>query len=305
MITFRLLQVYRQVIDSGSITAASEQLALSQPTVSLQLKKLAVEVGMSLFEVHHGKMVMTDAGKALYQCAQEVLSSQQKLTMQIEALQGVEVGSLKIAVVTTAKYVVPPLLAEFCRSHSRLDLQFKVGNRAQIIERLRQNQDDLYIFSHPPDDLNIKSQPFESNKLNVIAPVNYSGKDNCNLRELEDEKFLLREHGSGTRLALQHYLDQRGINLRNSMLIESNEAIKLSVASGLGLAILSEHTLAQADNSRIRILNIEDFPLHSYWQAVTSNNRPKSLVCEAFLMFLSAHNQPVPTQNASNQGIAK
>lgn len=288
MLTFRLLQVYRQVVDSGSITAASDQLALSQPTVSLQLKKLSKELDVSLFEIHHGKMLLTEAGKALYRCAQEVLSSQQKLHTQIEALRGVEVGTLKIAVVTTAKYVVPPLLADFVRSHPKLDIELKIGNRAQIIERLRQNMDDLYIFSHPPRDLNITCQPFDRNIISVIAPASYEGRDNCSLTEINDERFLMREQGSGTQLTIQQYCDRHQVELKNTMLVESNEAIKISVASGLGLAILSEHTLAQFDDTQIKRLNIKDFPLHAYWQAVTSNSRPKSLVCDAFLAFLEA-----------------
>lgn len=288
MLTFRLLQVFRQVVDSGSITAASDQLALSQPTVSLQLKKLGKELGVQLFEIHHGKMLLTEAGQALYQCAQEVLSSQQKLTTQIEAIRGVEVGSMKIAVVTTAKYVVPPLLAEFVNQHPKLDIQLKIGNRAQIVERLRQNMDDLYIFSHPPEDLNITCQRFDRNILNVIAPATYQGKNNCHLSDIANERFLMRELGSGTQLAIQQYCDTNKVRLTNTMLVESNEAIKISVASGLGLAILSEHTLAQFDDSQIRRLNIQEFPLHSYWQAVTSNSRPKSLVCDSFLAFLDA-----------------
>lgn len=288
MLTFRLLQVFRQVVDSGSITAASDQLALSQPTVSLQVKKLNRELGVSLFEIHLGKMFLTEAGQALYQCAQEVLSSQQKLVTKIESIRGVEVGSMKIAVVTTAKYIVPPLLAEFLRKHPNVDIQLKIGNRAQIVERLRQNMDDLYIFSHPPNDLNITCQRFDRNIINVIAPADYTGKDNCHLRDIADQQFLMREVGSGTQLASQQYCDKHDVRLTRTMLVESNEAIKISVASGIGLAILSEHTLAQFDDSQIKRLNIEDFPLHAYWQAVTSNSRPKSLVCDAFLAFLEA-----------------
>lgn len=281
-LTFRLLEVYQQVVDSGSVTAASVALSLSQPTVSLQLKKLSTIMGMPLLEHVHGQIRMTQAGQAVYNCAQEVLSSQAKLNSQVQALQGVEIGSLKLSVVTTAKYIIPPLLSPFCKAHPNIDVSFKVGNRAQIIDRMRNNKDDLYVFSQPPKDDTIECVPFMKNNLVVIAPADYTGPDNCHLRDLVKQKFLLREEGSGTRRLMQDYCDRQDISFPHSMIIESNEAIRLAVASGLGLAILSEHVLNQSNADEVKILNIKDFPLQSSWQAVTISQRPISLAAQAF-----------------------
>lgn len=289
MLTFRLLEVYRQVVDSGSITVASNALNLSQPTVSLQLKKLSSEVGLPLTESQHGKLFMTEAGKAVYQCAQEVAAAQQKLNAQVQAINGIEKGRLSIVVVTTAKYVIPPVLTEFCKRHEGLDIFFQVRNRAQVIERLENNQDDIYIFSHPPDGDSFNKHQFMSNRLQVIAPENYTGPNHCKLSDLADMRFLVREEGSGTRMAIEQYCQQHELLLPNTMLVESNEAIKLSVKSGLGLAILSEHTLAQGGDQGIRILTVDDFPLNSFWYAITSADRPKNLACEAFLNFLDTY----------------
>lgn len=289
MLTFRLFQVFKQIVDSGSVTSASERLNLSQPTVSLQLKKLASEVGLPLVNNQQGKLVMTEAGEAVYQCAQEISASQHKLTTHIQALQGIEKGRLSIVVVTTAKYVIPPLLSDFSKKHSGLDIEFKVRNRGQVIDRLAQTKDDVYIFSHPPASPSIVSTPFLQNNLLVIAPKNYQGPDNCDLTELSDQRFLVRENGSGTRKAIEMYCQNQDIFLTNTMLVESNEAIKLSVASGLGIAILSDHTLAQGEKESVKILNIKDFPLQNHWHAVTSLNRPQNLACQAFLTFLSEH----------------
>lgn len=288
-LTFRLLQVYQQVVDSGSITAASTALSLSQPTVSLQLKKLSSLFNMTLLEQQHGRLNMTDAGKAVYQCAQEVLSSQARLNSYIQALQGMEVGSLKIAVVTTAKYIIPELLGKFCEEHPGIDITLKVGNRAQIIDRLKSNQDDIYIFSQPPNDLPIQSKPFLLNRLSVIAPPNFKGPNNCRLNDLANNKFLLRERGSGTRKMVDDYCMTHQVNLSKTMVIESNEAIKLSVTTGLGLAIVSEQTLTHMPIGDVKILNVEDFPLHSYWQAITLDSRPESLATSAFKQFLMEH----------------
>lgn len=281
-LTFRLLEVFQQVVDSGSVTAASNALSLSQPTVSLQLKKLNSIVGLPLIEHYQGNVQLTEAGIAVYQCAQEILSSQDKLRSQINALQGVEVGSLKLAVVTTAKYIIPPLLSPFCKEHPKIDVCFTVGNRQQIAERLLQNKDDLYIFTYPPEDEELTCVPFMSNPLVVIAPPDYDGPDNCKLSELMNQKFLLREQGSGTRRTLDEYCDKQGITFKNSMVIESNEAIRLAVASGLGLAVLSQHTLDQAVKNTVKILNVTDFPIQSKWQVVTNKRRPISLSAQAF-----------------------
>ncbi len=288
-LTFRLLEVYQQVVDSGSITAASSALGLSQPTVSLQLKKLSSLFNMVLLEQRHGRLEMTEAGKALYQCAQEVLSSQARLNSYMQALQGMEVGSLKVAVVTTAKYVIPPLLASFCDEHPGIDVTLKVGNRAQIIDRLKNNRDDIYIFSQPPKDLPIQAEPFMMNRLSVIAPPDYSGPDNCALTDLAEQRVLLREPGSGTRKLVDDYCQQHEVNLEKSMVIESNEAIRLSVATGLGIAIVSEQTLAHTPDHEVKLLNVKGFPIQNYWQAVTLTSRPESLAATAFKQFLRDH----------------
>ncbi|MFC3093702.1 LysR family transcriptional regulator [Alteromonas sediminis] len=292
-LTFRLLEVFQRVVDLGSITAASTSLSLSQPTVSLQLKKLSSQIGMPLIEQHQGSIIMTDAGHAVYRCAQEVLTAHARLNSQIAALQGVEVGSLKLAVVTTAKYVIPPLLSEFCRAHPNIEINFTVGNRAQIIQRLTDNKDDLYIFSQPPEDAELVCYPFAENKLQVVAPCNYSGPNNCQLADLAEEKFLLREPGSGTRRLVDQYCRQNGVILNKVMIVESNEAIRLSVASGLGLAILSQHTLANSRQDDLKTLDIKDFPLKSHWQVVTHKRRPISLAASAFRdSLIDAFNQP-------------
>ena len=182
-LTFRLLEVFQQVVDSGSVTAASQALKLSQPTVSLQLKKLNTIIGLPLIEHFQGSVQLTEAGAAVYRCAQEILSSQEKLKSQISALQGVEVGSLKLAVVTTAKYIIPPMLSPFCKQHPNIDVRFTVGNRAQIAERLMQNRDDLYIFTYPPEDeeLGLAGDAWMAHDFQIGAVVRHGSKFRADL----------------------------------------------------------------------------------------------------------------------------
>lgn len=281
-LTFRLLEVFQEVVDSGSVTAASTSLSLSQPTVSLQLKKLTSVVGLPLLEQLNGKTRMTEAGQIVYRCAQEMMASQTRMRSQIKSLQGMESGSLRIAAVTTAKYVIPPLLGAFCKQHPNIDVNFHVGNREQILERLKNNRDDLYIFSHPPLEEATQADPFMDNDLVVIAPSDYTGPDNCTLHDLAEQKFLLREAGSGTRKSVDEFCREHHFNFIDPMIIESNEAIRLSVASGLGLSILSEHTLAQTAPNSVKKLHVEGFPLCNQWHVVTRKNRPLSLAAQSF-----------------------
>lgn len=281
-LTFRLLEVFQEVVDSGSVTAASTSLSLSQPTVSLQLKKLTSVVGLPLLEQLNGKTRMTEAGQIVYRCAQEMMASQTRMRSQIKSLQGMESGSLRIAAVTTAKYVIPPLLGAFCKQHPNIDVNFHVGNREQILERLKNNRDDLYIFSHPPLEEATQAVPFMDNNLVVIAPSGYTGPDNCTLHDLAEQKFLLREAGSGTRKSVDEFCREHHFNFIDPMIIESNEAIRLSVASGLGLSILSEHTLAQTAPNSVKKLRVEGFPLCNQWHVVTRKNRPLSLAAQSF-----------------------
>lgn len=281
-ITFRLLQVYKQVVESGSITGASAKLSLSQPTVSLQLKKLSEIYDMTLIETHHGTINLTDAGKAVYQSALTILQTQSELDAHILALKGQSKGAFKLAVVTTAKYLIPKILKSFCLEHPGINIQVKVGNSQQILERAQQQQDDMYILSDVPEFLDVDAHKFMPNKLHVVASTDFEGPNHCHLSVLQEYKFLVREHGSGTHNALQSYCIQNNISLSNIMLIESNEAIQAAVAEGIGLAVLSEHTVNQSTTNKVKALNVIDFPIVNDWHAVTLNKRPKSEVSDAF-----------------------
>jgi len=281
-LTFRLLEVFKQVVETGSITAASAALKLSQPTVSLQLKKLSEIYDMTLLETHHGTVRLTDAGTAVYNCANEILNSQKTLESQIQALKEQHSSGFKLAVVSTAKYLITPILKPFCLENPGVNVQLKVGNTEQITQRLSDNKDDLYIFSSVPELKNITSTPFMDNQLKLVAPMDYCGPNHCHLSELQTQKFLVREKGSATHKVLVDYCLHNNIKLSNIMMIESNEAIQLAVSAGLGVAVLSQETLNQATHSAVKELNIIDFPIVNQWHTVTINNRLKSDASDKF-----------------------
>lgn len=287
--TIRQLEIFLSVYDLGTIKAAAETLHLTQPTVSMQLKKLAETVGMPLYErVGRGRK-FTDAGVALATTAREVLDSFERLDMQLSALRGVRAGTLRIAVVSTSKYFIPHLLGSFCEQYPGVDLQFKVGNREQIINRLHEGLDDLYVFSHPPADEDIIVTDFLPNPLVAIAPQNHplAGKQGLLLADLALEPFLIREQGSGTRHAIESHLQGLGVRLNVKMTIESNEAIKHAVMSGLGISILSAHTLSFGGSAGLVRLDVKQLPIESTWYLVRLRSRRLSLIAETFLDYLN------------------
>jgi LysR family transcriptional regulator, low CO2-responsive transcriptional regulator len=291
--TLRQLEIFLAVYDLGSITAASQSLHLTQPTVSTQLKKLSEAIGMPLYERVGKGREFTDAGRALVATAREVLGSFERLDMKLSDLRGLRAGTLRIAVVTTSKYFIPHLLGSFCEQYPHVDLQFRVGNREQIIRRLHDGLDDLYVFSHPPEDEDIDVTDFLPNPLVAIAPLGHplSRRKRLSLADLAAEPFLMREAGSGTRHAIERHLAKHDARINVRMTIESNEAIKHAVMSGLGISILSEHTLTYGGNEGLVTLKVRQLPIESTWYLVRLRSRRLSLIAEAFLEYLQREGQ--------------
>ena len=233
-------------------------------------------------------MFLTDAGKELYKSALEIFDTVGRLESRLASLSGLQAGLLKLSVVTTAKYFFPHLLGPFCQRYPNIEVNFNIGNRNTMVKRLRENKDDFYVFSHPPEDIDIEKLEFVKNPLVVVAPANHrlAKKKNIKFSELTNEPFIMREPGSGTRYSIEKYLLKSGYSVNEKMTIESNEAIKHSVMSGLGISILSIHTLAQERNDEIEILDVKGFPMLYSWYLVYLRNKQLSDVAKTFLEFL-------------------
>jgi DNA-binding transcriptional LysR family regulator len=288
--TLRQLEIFLKVADVGGIMQAAEQLHLTQPSVSMQVKKLSDVIGLPLYEQIGRKIFLTDAGRSVAAASREILDALNRLDMQLNDLKGVKGGRLSIAVVTSAKYFLPHLLGPFCRRYPGIHVEFKVGNREQILERLANNQDDMYFFSHPPADMNIQCHPFLPNPLVVMASANHplAGRKNLHWNDLLNERFLLREQGSGTRYAVLQHLQQHGLKIKTamSMTIESNEAIKHAVMANLGIAVLSAYSLVHAEEEGLVQLDVQEFPVMTVWQLVHLQEKKLSIVAQRFLEFV-------------------
>jgi DNA-binding transcriptional LysR family regulator len=282
--TFRQLEVFRAVAERLSVTEAAHALHLAQPTVSTQLARLAQALDVQLFEQIGKQLYLTDVGEELLATSRELFDVLDRLEMRLAQRAGLSVGRLRLGVVTTAKYLVPGLLGPFCQAHPQVEVEFQVGNRAEIRRRLQDNLDDLYVFSHPPRELDIELTLLTENPLVVIAPREHplASRRRIPWKALAGERWLMREPGSGTRHAIERFCETQGLSLDKSITIASNEAIKESVAAGLGLAILSRLALTHMAPGNLVELPVEGFPIANSWYLVVPRGNQLSPIAAAF-----------------------
>ena len=287
--TFHQLEVFEQVAKRLSFTKAAQDLGLSQPTVSAQIKQLADEIGMPIFEQIGKTIHLTQAGLELLETTKALRGHWARFESTIAGMQGLTQGTLKLACVTTAKYFTPRLLGKFCERYPDVDVKLEIANRQALIERLRSNRDDIYIMALPPDDIEIETLPFQTNKLVVVASSKHplAGQKSIKLARLDSERFILREQGSGTRSTVSDFFAKNYFEPRVRMELGSNEAIKHSVAAGLGISVLSQHVLdVDPSHDELTILDVENFPLIEQWHAITPKGKKLSVAAQAFIEML-------------------
>lgn len=289
-ITFRQLQTFLALAEQGSITAAARAMHVTQPTVSMQLKDMADAIGLPLYEVTGKKLQLTDAGRELEATARAMLLEWDRLAQRIAAQRGLTAGRLRLAVVSTAKYFTPRLLGDFCRMHPDVEISLEVLNRDGVVQRLRDNVDDLYIMSKPPADIDAVAHAFLPNPLVLIAPLAHplAAHRGIALADLHAERFVLREKGSGTRLNTDaHFATQRFVpRLRLEM--GSNEALKQAVAGGLGMSVVSRHALGpDVAGQGLVVLDVAGFPITSNWYTVHLQGKRLSPLAQAFMGYLN------------------
>jgi DNA-binding transcriptional LysR family regulator len=246
-------------------------------------------VGQPLLEQIGKKVFLTDAGRELLKVCRDIFEGLSRFDMLISDMKGVKAGRLQLAVITTAKYFVPRLLGLFCQRYPGIDVSLKVDNRERLLQRMTDNQDDLYVLGQPPEHMEVELKPFLENPMVVLAARDHplAGLKNIPPQRLTEEPFLMREPGSGTRLATEKFFRERGVKLKVRMELGSNEAIKQAVAGGLGIAVLSAHTLAlERSADELVILDVEGFPIRRHWYLAYAKDKQLSVVAQAFLEFL-------------------
>ncbi len=303
--TLHQLRVFRTVARHGSFTKAAEELFITQPTVSAQVKQLAQTVGMPLFEQIGKQLYLTEIGRELLGTCQEVFEQLDRFEMTVADIKGSKQGQLRLAVVTTAKYFVPRILGYFCQEYPGVDISLEVTNHQNITRRMLENQDDLYILSKPPEDIALHSEAIMDNPLVLVANKNHplAGKTKIPIKHLNNEAFIMREPGSGTRQAVQKLFAKHKVSVRVRLELGSNEAIKQAIAGGLGISVLSKHTLyCKISESDLTILDVEAFPIQLEWYVSYLQGKQISVVAQAFLEYLHTQSKKMKSNSTVLRG---
>ena len=288
-VTLRQLKVFECVARHLNFTRAAEELHLSQPAVSMQIKQLENSAGMPLYEQFGKKMILTEAGNELKHYSHAINKLLQEAGEVIEALKGGQSGRLVLSVASTANYFATNLIASFKKRYPETTFSLDVTNRETLLKQLENNESDLIIMGRPPREMALTTEAFMENPLVIIASPEHPllKHKNISLEQLQDEAFVVREQGSGTRIAMERYFSEKGVRLRTGMEMNSNEAIKQSVEAGLGLGIVSIHTLElELETGRLTILDVEDFPIMRQWHIVQRSGKRLSPVAQAFKQFV-------------------
>lgn len=288
-LTIRQLNVFAAVARHRSFSKAAAALHLSQPAVSMQVKQLEESAGLPLFEQMGKKIFLTEAGREMFHYSRAVAEQLDELENVLARMKGLDSGQLNITVVGTANYFALQLLASFSRRHSGITINLDVTNRESLLNQLANNEIDLAIMGKPPEDQDLTAESFLENPLVVIAPPSHALADvkHIPVTRLGEETFLLREAGSGTRGAMERFFQQHRIPLNAGMVTSTNEAIKQAVQAGMGLGIVSLHTVTlELETRRLVILDVESFPITRHWFVVHRRAKRLTPAGEDFKAFL-------------------
>ncbi len=284
-ISLRQLRVFEAVARQLSYTRAAEELHLTQPAVSMQVRQLEDEIGLPLFEKLGRQICLTGAGTELHHYSRSINRSLQEMEEVMESLKGVSRGRLLVAVASTVNYFAPRLLAGFHQRYPGISLKLDVTNREQLVRLLEANTVDMVLMGQPPEAVDVESEVFMDNPLVVVAPPEHLlvGEKGISLSRLAREIFVMREPGSGTRQAMERFFSKHRIVIRHGMQMTRNEAIKQAVRAGLGLSVVSQHTIElELATGKLAILDVVGFPVERPWHLVYRRGKRLSPAARAF-----------------------
>lgn len=283
------LKVFAAVARNKSMTRAAEDLYMSQPAVSIQVKKLQEHFEIELFEVIGKQLYLTEAGKELFETQKRIEAELENLDMAFHEFKGSLRGDLKLIVVSTAKYFMPYALGLFRKQNEQINISLKVTDRVELIEHLKQNNYDLAVVSQLPPDVDLEVEEFLINPLHIVAPINHPlvGKKNLKLMDLENYDFVIREKGSGTRMVMEELFKKGKIEPKTVMELSTNEAVKQAIMADIGISLISEYSMTiERSMNRISVLDIEGFPYINNWKLIYLKGKKPSPVSRSFIDFL-------------------
>ncbi len=288
-LSLRQLGVFAAVAKHLSFARAAEELHLSQPAVSMQVKELEAMVELPLFERSGRGVRLTMPGEYFLVYARRVLSTLREAHTAMAGLRGLESGRMTVGMVSTAEYFLPRLLARFRAEHPAVQMRLSVGNRDELVRRLRDNEVDLAVMGRPPRDLDTRGEPFAAHPLSVVASCEHplASRRRIAPKALHAEEFIVREPGSGTRAHMEQFFRDQRISPPIAMEMSSNETIKQAVIANMGLAFVSLHTVAlELAAGQLVALPVTGLPLVRRWHLVSIQGKPRSPAAEAFRYFV-------------------
>lgn len=291
---------------TGSYTKAAKQLHLTQSAVYVQIRKLEQEIGLPLTEQVGKKVFLTDAGNEVLRASNCINDQIEELNRSLEHLRDVEDGQVRIAVTSAANAFAVDLLARFQQQHTHIQIRLDIANRKEVLESLERNDIDMAIMGEPPQAMDLIALPFHENDLVVIAAANspLPRISAISLADLAKETFVLREPGSGTREAILRYFEEHGLEIEDRVIMNNNESIKQAVKVGMGVAIVSRHSvLTKIEAGYLREIAVEGFPLQKMWHLVHRKGKKLAPAPKTFKSYLLQH-QYVRTTTELSQIIS-
>ena len=287
--TIHQLQIFLKVVQTRSITKASEELFMTQPAVSIQLKNLQDQFAIPLTEVIGRQLYITEFGHEIASIAERVIQELHTINYKTQAYQGIMTGQLTVSSASTGKYVVPYFLSGFLEQHSGIDLVLDVTNKTKVVESLKKNETDFALISIVPENLEIEEELLIENKLYLIG----------NRPKKQDNKPLIyREEGSATRMAMEKYFMTHQGNRRKRMELTSNEAVKQAVIAGLGYSVMPLIGIHnELENGQLHILPAKGLPIKTKWRLVWLKGKKLSPVASAYLEFVRKEKQKILEDN--------
>lgn len=293
--TLHQLQVFLKIVQTQSVTKASEELHLTQPAVSIQLKKLQDQFDIPLTEVVGRKIYITDFGREISEAAENIINQVYAINYKTLAYKGQLTGRLKISVVSTGKYVMPYFLTDFIHQHSGVELLMDVTNKNKVLESLENNEVDFALVSILPSTLNIEKLDLLQNKLYLVGSTPIKVKKGIGVKEIfKDLPLIFREKGSGTRQTMESFFERNAISILKKMELTSNEAVKQALLAGLGYSIMPLIGIKnELYNKELQIIPIKDLPIVTTWSLIWLKGKKHSPVSAAFLDYLRRENTQI------------
>ncbi len=286
--TLNQLQIFLKIVQTQSVTKASEELHLTQPAVSIQLKNLQDQFDIPLTEVVGRKIYITDFGKEIAEAAENILNQVYAINYKTLAYKGHLTGKLKISVVSTGKYVMPYFLADFMKKNSGVDLLMDVTNKNKVIESLENNEVDFALVSILPNTLNIDKLELLQNKLYLVGTKNSKFKKGLVTKDIfKDLPLIFREKGSGTRQVMENFIERNKLAVVKKMELTSNEAVKQALLAGLGYSIMPLIGIKnELLNHTLQIIPVKGLPIKTNWSLIWLKGKKHTLASQAFLSYL-------------------